>query len=122
MRGKARVPSPLHAIGQGWGREGVPVVPADPQACQVHTLGSPDTHLAVHHAGRVEGGQKVVHLVVALSVLHHVPVVGGHEGLQHVGHQPVQAALLTLTVLLQDPAIGCRLEAPCGVREEALGP
>lgn len=55
---------------------------------------SPDAHLAVHHARRVEVGQQVVHLVVPLPVLHHVPVVGRHEGLQHVGHQPVQAALL----------------------------
>lgn len=71
---------------------------------------SPDPHFAVHDTGGVEFSQQIFHLVVSLSIFHHVAMVGRNIGLQDIIHQAVEAALLGFTVLLQYPAVGRCLE------------
>lgn len=71
---------------------------------------SPDPHFAVHNTGGVKLSQQIFHLVVSLPILDHISVVGRDIGLQDIVHEAVEAALFRFTVLLQYPAIGCRLE------------
>ena len=63
---------------------------------------SPHSHLTVHHTREVELGQQILHLVVLLAILFYVSMVTGDVRAQHVPHQEGQAALLTITVFLQD--------------------
>ena len=65
-------------------------------------VSSPHSHLTVHHTREVELGQQILHLVVLLAVLLYVSMVTRNVRAQHVPHQEGQAALLTITVFLQD--------------------
>lgn len=63
---------------------------------------SPHSHLTVHHARAVKLGQQIFHLIVFLAVFLYVSMVTGDVGSQDIPHEERQAALLTVTVFLQD--------------------